>query len=256
MQIRNDDTKLHCRPHGVQVALYEQGAISRRCPLSAGREPVVTVAYISLLGGDQSWGMQLSKLQEYAKRQGWQIAEIYEDLNRAGNGRRSALNRLIAETRARKIRCVLVWRLEMFGRSLVDCLNNIKTLEENGVRFIALTQGLDTGFPNPAARLLQGLAAAAESERALMRARIQAGQVRYQQDLTTGKVGKTVYSRSGRNLPSQRPKKTFDSEAVVRLQQAGRSYRQIAKSIGVGLGTVARALKKHSKPTDLREGHA
>ena len=28
------------------------------------------------------------------------------------------------------------------GRSLVECLNNIKILEENGIRFIAVTQGL------------------------------------------------------------------------------------------------------------------
>ena len=52
------------------------------------------------------------------------------------------------------------------GRSLVECLNNIKILEENGIRFISVTQGLDTDIRNPASRfLLHVLGAAAEFER-------------------------------------------------------------------------------------------
>jgi hypothetical protein len=71
-----------------------------------------------------------------------------------------------------------VWQLDRFGRSLVDCLNNIKILEENGIRFISVTQGLDTDLENPASRfLLHVLGAAAEFERALIRERTQAGRL-------------------------------------------------------------------------------
>lgn len=49
--------------------------------------------------------------------------------------------------------------------------------------------------------LLHVLGAAAELERALIRERTQTGRLRYQQDFEAGKVGKNVYSRSGRNLP-------------------------------------------------------
>jgi DNA invertase Pin-like site-specific DNA recombinase len=131
----------------------------------------------------------------------------------------------------------------------VDCLNNIKTLEENGVRFIAVTQGLDTDLQNPASRfLLHVLGAAAESfERSLIRERTQAGQARYRQDFESGKVGKTVASRSGRNLPPYRPRKIFDREEVLRLRRQGRSYRQIARSLGLGLGTVVRTLQARAK---------
>jgi Resolvase, N terminal domain len=55
---------------------------------------------------------------------------------------------------AREFNCLLVWKLDRFGRSLVDCLNHIRTLEENGVPFIAVTQGLDTDLQNPASRFL------------------------------------------------------------------------------------------------------
>jgi hypothetical protein len=69
-----------------------------------------------------------------------------------------------------------------------------------------VTQGSDTDLQNPASRfLLQVLGAAAEFERALIRERTQAGRARYKQDFESGKVGRTVYSRSGRNLPPHRP---------------------------------------------------
>ncbi len=65
--------------------------------------------------------------------------------------------------RARKFDCLLVWKLDRCGRSLVDCLENIRTLEDNCIRLIAVTQGLNTDQRNPASRfLLHVLGAAAE----------------------------------------------------------------------------------------------
>ena len=130
----------------------------------------------------------------------------------------------------------------------MDCLNNIRVLEENGVRFIAVTQALDTDVKNPASRfLLHVLGAAAEFERALIRGRTNAGRLRYQQDYDAGRVGKAVYSRSGRNLPPHRPRRIFDREQVAALRQQGFSLRQIAKKLGVGLGTITRTLQPRSK---------
>ena len=75
---------------------------------------------------------------------------------------------------------------------------------------------------NPASRfLLHVLGAAAEFERSLIRERTQAGRLRYQQDYDAGKVGKTVYSRSGKNLPIGRPKRIFNRERVIEMRQRG-----------------------------------
>src|SRR5712691_10103115 len=141
---------------------------------------------------------------------------------------RPGLNRLIEDTRARKLDCVLVWKLDRFGRSLVDCLNNIQTLEEHHIRFIAVTQGLDTDLHNPASRfLLHVLGAAAEFERALIRERTQAGRLRYQQDFESGKVGKSVYSRSGRH-PTGRGKFLIEmrsSNSSGKACQSGKSQK-------------------------------
>ena len=77
--------------------------------------------------------------------------------------------------------------------------------------------------------------------------RPQEGQQRYKHDYAAGKVGKTVYSRSRRNMAPHRPKKVFDREKVIRLRHQGRSYRQIAESLRLGVGTVARTLNERSK---------
>jgi DNA invertase Pin-like site-specific DNA recombinase len=143
---------------------------------------------------------------------------------------------------------LLCWKLDRFGRSLVDCLNNIQELERCGIRFIAVTQGLDTDQRNPASRfLLHVLGAAAEFERALIRERTHAGRLRYKQDFEMGRVGKTVHSRSRRDMPPNRPRKVFDREEVIVLRDQGLSYREIAERMNLGVGTVVRTLQARSK---------
>jgi len=50
----------------------------------------------------------------------------------------------------------------------------------------------------------------------------------------------------GIRRPPHRPKKVFDREEVIRLRHQGRSYRQIAQSLGLGLGTVVQTLEGHA----------
>jgi len=206
------------------------------------------VGYTRISTGDQNAELQVRELRAYAESHGWELTELYQDVMSGAESSRPDLNRLMADARAGKLDCILVWKLDRFGRSLVDCLNNIRVLEENGVRFIAVTQSLDTDVKNPASRfLLHVLGAAAEFERALIRERTNAGRLRYQQDYDAGRVGKGVYSWSGRNLPPYRPRLIFDREQVVALRQQGFSLRQIARKLGLGLGTVTRTLQPRSK---------
>lgn len=91
-------------------------------------------AYVRVSTADQRCELQVRDLRDYAERQGWRIAEIYEDVSSGAKASRPSLNRLMADARAGKFDCVLVWKLDRFGRSLVDRLNNIRDLEENGIR--------------------------------------------------------------------------------------------------------------------------
>jgi DNA invertase Pin-like site-specific DNA recombinase len=55
---------------------------------------------------------------------------------------------------ARKFDCLLVWKRDRFDRSLVDWLNRYSHPGEHIIRFIGVTQGLDTDPRNPAFRFL------------------------------------------------------------------------------------------------------
>ncbi len=213
--------------------------------------------YVRVSGQDQNCELQLRELRGYAERQGWPVVGVYEDAMSGGKARRPQLDRLMSDARARKFDCVLVWKLDRFGRSLVDCLTNLQALESAGVRFIAVTQGIDTDERNPASRfLLQILGAAAEFERSLILERTHAGRIRYQQDWDAGSVGKTVHSRSGKDMPPHRPKKIFDRERVVRLYEQYCSVRRVAKEMDLSIGTVHRTLKERSKtPCSEKERH-
>jgi len=212
-----------------------------------GAKTIRAAVYVRVSTTDQNCELQLREIQDYATRQGWDITETYQDTVSGAKASRPGLTRLMDDARARRFSFLLVWKLDRFGRSLVDCLNNIKFLEEHGIRFIAVTQALDTDIQNPASRfLLHVLGAAAEFERSLIRERTQAGRLRYKQDFDAGRVGKTVNSKSGKNLPIGRPRRIFNREHVIELRRKGASIRAIAKQLGVGVGTVTRTLLERS----------
>lgn len=199
--------------------------------------------YVRVSTADQNPDLQVRELTDYAERQGWSIVTTYRDVISGGKASRPGLDKLKADLVKRKFSCLLVWKLDRFGRSVTDCLNNIELLETHGIRFIATSQGIDTDSKNPVARFTMiVLGAAAEFERTLIVERSQAGLEWYRQKYEAGEVGKTVHSRSGKNLPPHRPKRIFDRQKVVELYRQGMSLRKIAKKLGIGLGTVSRTL--------------
>jgi DNA invertase Pin-like site-specific DNA recombinase len=188
--------------------------------------------------------MQLAELREYVLRRGWQVACEYIDTGWTGTkASRPEFNRLMADAAQRKFDVILCWKLDRFGRSSLHCKSALQELQAHGVRFIATSQNIDTDESNPAARfLLHILMAAAEFERELIRERSMAGQKRYRAQYDTGKVGKEVHSKSGKDLPVGRPKRIFARQEVLELRGRGLSYRQIARVMRIGEGTVRRVL--------------
>jgi DNA invertase Pin-like site-specific DNA recombinase len=129
-----------------------------------------TEFYVRVSTADQNSELQIRDLKEYAARQRWETAETYQDVISGAKACRPGLNWLMADARTRKFEILLVWKLDRFGRSPIDCLNNIEELARSRIRFIATTQNLDTDERNPASPfLLHVLGAAADyAERAIM----------------------------------------------------------------------------------------
>ncbi len=129
---------------------------------------------------------------------------------------------------ARKLRfdAVLVWKIDRWGRSVGDSIRNIQELQSLGIRFIAVTQNIDTDESNPMARfLLHIMAAFAELEREIIRERVVAG---VRSARANGK-------RLGRRM------RVFRRDQAVRMREAGLSWRRIAAELGVPVTTVVEA---------------
>ena len=130
-----------------------------------------------------------------------------------------------------KFACVLVWKLDRFGRSVSNLVQGLHDLASYGVRFLATSQGIDTDQANPTSKLMLWiLAAVAEFEREMIRERVKAG----------------MKAAKHRGVRCGRPKVQVDKARILRLRQAGASVRAIAKQLEISVGTVHTLLSENS----------
>jgi len=139
-------------------------------PLRAG-----IYARVSTL--DQTAENQLLELRRYCQARGWTVSEYVDQGISGSKDRRPALDRLMADAKARRVDAVVVWRLDRFGRNLRHLVTAIEELAAVGVGFVSMGESIDTG--SPTGRLLLGvLASFAEFERDRIKERIHAGLAR------------------------------------------------------------------------------
>src|ERR1700736_6112176 len=86
----------------------------------------------------QTLPLQMRAMREYAARRGWTIAVQIKEVG-SGAAERELREKLLDSARRREIDVVLVWRLDRWGRSLVDLGVGSKELAELGVAFVSLT---------------------------------------------------------------------------------------------------------------------
>ena len=128
----------------------------------------------------------------------------------------------------RKFDCVLVWKIDRFGRSVLHLNQQLAALSSYGVRFIATSQSLDTDQSNPTSRLLlQILASVAEFEREMIRERTL--------------IGLRVAKANGKQFG--RPKRVFRRDELVRLREEGHSWRTIASKLCIPVMTAVDAYR-------------
>jgi DNA invertase Pin-like site-specific DNA recombinase len=190
-------------------------AIYARCSTFNGQDPA----------------MQTRELREYAKRRGWTVAGEYVDVGISGTKeKRPELDRLMADAHRRRFDAVVVWKFDRFARSVSHLLRALETFKAQGIEFVSFSEQLDTS--TPAGKLVfTVLGAVAELERSLIVERVKAG-------LRNAKA-------KGRRLG--RPQIVVDVRKVAALREQGRSWPQIAKQLGIGVGTAYRAHQGLSK---------
>jgi putative DNA-invertase from lambdoid prophage Rac len=139
---------------------------------------------------------------------------------------------LIRAARRRELDLILVWRLDRWGRSLVDLVTTLQELTVLQVGFVSLGEALD--LTTPSGRALAGmLAVFAEFERDILRDRVKAG----------------IAQARKEGRPHGRPRTIARHVAEVKiLYDQGVSKREIAKKLGISRTSVRRFLDQPPLP--------
>jgi putative DNA-invertase from lambdoid prophage Rac len=171
----------------------------------------------------QTMPLQLAAMTDYASRRGWAIAVQIQDIG-SGASVRPRREELLRAARRREIDLILVWRLDRWGRSLLDLIGSLQELTALGVGFASITEALD--LTTPGGRAMAGmLAVFAEFEREILRDRVRSGIAQARQN------GK----------PHGRPPTARRHAAEAKdLLQHGISKRAIAKRLGISRTSVRR----------------
>ena len=184
-----------------------------------GAKPLRIAVYHRVSTLDQNVGLARDELRAAAARLGGEVVLDIEETGSGARNDRPGLQRLMGAARRGKLDAVVVWKLDRFGRSALDVLANIRDLDAAGVRFIAMTQGIDIRPGGDAmSRLILGvLASVAEFERDLIRERTRLGMAK----------ARAAGKRIGRPH-AQRPERA----EVTRLRELGKSWREVSKALG------------------------
>ena len=179
----------------------------------------------------QTLKMQTHHMRQYCKQRGWQLALEVQEVGSGADTERPKRAEIIRAARQKKIDVLVVWKLDRWGRSLVDLIKTLQELQELNIGFVSITEALD--LTTPTGRAMAGLLGVfAEFERELLRERIKAGIAQAQ------KEGK----HCGR--PRSAAIKTPE---VVTLYRRKTSLRQIALKLGMSRSSARRILIAEGK---------
>lgn len=185
--------------------------------------------YVRVSTQDQDCSLQLAELRAWSFRHEWTIVQEYADKGvSGGRADRPQLMKLMKDAEAKMFACVLVYKLDRFGRSMLHLTQALQDLERWGIRFVATSQGIDTDRANPTSRLLVHiLSAVAEFEKSLIQERTRLG---VRNAIAKGKrIGK--------------PPAFFDRTKALRLRDTGKSWRAIADEMNVPYSTLRQNIR-------------
>jgi DNA invertase Pin-like site-specific DNA recombinase len=163
--------------------------------------------------------------EESLRRAG--CSRIYRDIASGALSDRSGLEQCLADLNQGDT--LIVWKLDRLGRSLPHLVQVVSSLQEKGVGFRSLTEGVvDT--TNPAGELIFSVfAALAQFERGLIRERTQAGLYAAREKGRIG--GRPSISKSDRKV-----------QLALEMTDKGMKIKDVCLALGISRSTYYRYL--------------
>ncbi|MCP1203816.1 recombinase family protein [Acetobacter oryzoeni] len=191
------------------------------------------VIYCRVSTADQSCLRQKDELKRFAERAGYEVLGVFMETGSGVRVDRAERRKVMALAQAREIDAILVTELSRWGRSTIDLISTLQELESYRVSLIAMT-GMMFDLATPHGRMLATvLAGIAEFERDLISERVKSG-------LAAAKArGKVLGRQKG-----VRPKSDRLAPKVLALVAEKRSYRWIARDLGISKNTVAAIVQR------------
>ncbi len=190
--------------------------------------------YARVSTGDQSCARQLADLAGFADRSGFEVVGVFKETASGMKSNRTARAQIMALAQAREIDAILVTELSRWGRSTQDLLDSLTQLAGWQVSMVAMS-GMTFELNTPHGRMMATLLAGiAQFERDLLSERVKSGLA----------AAKARGKKLGRQ-PGQRPKSDRLAPAVIKAVAEGRSYRWIARDLGISKNTVGGIIKRH-----------
>lgn len=184
---------------------------------------------------DQDPTLARDELRAAARARGLEVVMEFEETGSGARNSRPGWQSVLAAARRNRIRLCCAGSLDRAGRSALDLLTNVEELGRCGVRFICASQGIDIQpSGDPMSRLLLTmLSAVSEFERALVMER------------TRLAINQAL--KRGRRLGRPPTKAIRRYEDVAALRRAGKSWSQVASTLGCSATTAARVHQKGPK---------
>ena len=159
---------------------------------------------------------------------------VFKETASGASANRAARNQILDLAQARQIDAILVSELSRWGRStqdLLDTLNRLAGWKVSVVAMNGMTFELDTPHGRMMATMLAGIA---QFERDLLSERVKSGLA----------AARARGKKLGRQ-PGQRPKSDKLARKVLQAIEDGRSYRWIARDLGISKNTVSDIVKRN-----------
>ena len=185
--------------------------------------------YLRVSTDSQTTENQQRELEAVARRTGWEVVGIYEDVGISGakgRDKRPGFDRLLKDAIARKVNMIAAWSVDRLGRSLQDLVGFLTELQALGCGLYLHLQALDTNTPSGRA-MFQMCGVFAEFERCMIRELVNAGLAR----------AKAKGTRLGR-----RPVKASVEARIRELKAGGMGILKIGRTVGVGTSVVQRVV--------------